>query len=74
MRGLAAGISQSGTPAGPAGLESQLRAREWPEQELSRLWGRIVVVNLAGAADFLSQSAYLHLHPLPRLLFSTSET
>lgn len=74
MRGLTAGIAQSGTPAGPVGLEPQLRAREWPEQELSRLWGRIVVVNLAGAAGFLSQRVYLHPHPLPRLLFSTSET
>lgn len=69
MRGLAAGMAQSGTSAGPVGLEPQLRAREWPAQELSRLWGRIVVVNLAGAADFLSQRVYLHPHSLPTSAF-----
>lgn len=69
MRGLAAGMAQSGSPAGPVGLEPQLRVREWPAQELSRLWGRIVAVNLAGAADFLSQRVYLHPHPLPTFAF-----
>lgn len=67
-------LYSAGLPPAREARGSAAREREWQAQELSRLWGRIVVVNLARAADFHSQRVYLHSYSLPHLLFSASET